>query len=96
MLCEPLLVVVDPSSGRLGTTDGGIVVYSHSADSLDSLDSLGADYGLIVNHVFTTSPAGAFAPEFSETAVTYLARLCDDFRVINTDLNVNFYQEQYN
>ena len=93
MLCEPLLVVVDPSSGRLGTTDGGIVVYSHSADSLDSL---GADYGLIVNHVFATSPAGAFAPEFSETAVTYLARLCDDFRVINTVLNVDFYQEQYN
>jgi hypothetical protein len=89
---EQLLVVVDHSSGRLGTTDGGIVVYLHSADSLDGL---AADYGLIVNHVFTTSPAGVLAPESRETAVTYLARLSDDSRVISAELNVNFYQEQY-
>ena len=89
---EQLLVVEDPSTGRLGTTDGGIVVYLHSADSLDGL---AADYGLIVSHVFTASPAGVLAPEIRETADTYLARLRDDSRVIRAELNVNFYQEQY-
>jgi hypothetical protein len=78
---------------RFGTTDGGIVVYLHSAGSLDGP---AADCGLIVNHVFTNSPAGVLAPEFRETAVTYLARLRDDSRVISAELNVNFYQEQYN
>jgi hypothetical protein len=89
---EQLLVVEDPSSGRLGTTDGGIVVHLHTADSLNGL---AADYGLIVNHVFSASPAGVLAPEFRETVVTHLARLRDDARVVSAELNVNFYQEQY-
>lgn len=88
---EQPLVVEDPANDRLGTTDGGIVVRLYSASSLQGL---AADYGLIVSHVFTAQPAGVLVPEVRENAVSYLASLRDDSRVVSAGLNVNFYQER--
>lgn len=88
---EQLLVVEDASSGRLGTSDGGIVVMLHSASSLDGL---AADYGLTVQHIFTAQPAAVLSPDDIEIADTYVTQLREDDRVVSAELNVNFYQEQ--
>lgn len=88
---EPVLVVENSRTGRLGTTDGGIVVRLYSSASLDGLS---ADYGLTVKHAFTAQPAAVLLPKDPEVADTYVAKLREDSRVVSAELNVNFYQEQ--
>ena len=88
---ERVLVVENSRTGRLGTTDGGIVVRLHSSASLDGLS---ADYGLTVKHAFTAQPAAVLLPKDPEVADTYVAKLREDSRVVSAELNVNFYQEQ--
>jgi hypothetical protein len=90
---ERILVVENSRTGRLGTTDGGIVVRLHSSTSLDGLS---ADYGLTVKHAFTAQPAAVLLPEDPEVADAYVAKLREDDRVVSAELNVNFYQEQAN
>jgi hypothetical protein len=84
-------VVENVRTGRLGTTDGGIVVRVYSPSSLDGLS---ADYGLTVKHAFTAQPAAVLVPKAPEFADTYVAKLREDYRVVSAELNVNFYQEQ--
>ena len=86
-----LLVVEDASTGRLGTSDGGIVVMLYSASSLDGL---AADYGLTVKHAFTAQPAAVLNPSDIEIADTYVTKLREDYRVVSAELDANFYQEQ--
>lgn len=88
---ERILVVENSRTGRLGTTDGGIVVRLYSSASLDGLS---ADYGLTVKHAFTAQPAAVLLPKDPEVADTYVAKLREDSRVVSAELNVNFYQEQ--
>jgi len=88
---ERVLVVENSRTGRLGTTDGGIVVRLYSSASLDGLS---ADYGLTVKHAFTAQPAAVLLPKDPEVADTYVAKLREDSRVVSAELNVNFYQEQ--
>ena len=88
---ERMLVVENSRTGRLGTTDGGIVVRLYSSASLDGLS---ADYGLTVKHAFTAQPAAVLLPKDPEVADTYVAKLREDSRVVSAELNVNFYQEQ--
>jgi hypothetical protein len=88
---ERVLVVENSRTGRLGTTDGGIVVRLHSSASLDGLS---ADYGLTVKHAFTAQPAAVLLPKDPEVADTYVTKLREDSRVVSAELNVNFYQEQ--
>ena len=88
---ERVLVVENSRTGRLGTTDGGIVVRLYSSASLDGLS---ADYGLTVKHAFTAQPAAVLLPKDPEVADTYVAKLREDSRVVSAKLNVNFYQEQ--
>ena len=88
---ERILVVENSRTGRLGTTDGGIVVRLYSSASLDGLS---ADYGLTVKHAFTAQPAAVLLPKDPEVADTYVAKLREDSRVVSAKLNVNFYQEQ--
>lgn len=90
---ERIFVVENSRTGRLGTTDGGIVVRLHSSASLDGLS---ADYSLTVKHAFTAQPAAVLLPEDPEVADAYVAKLREDDRVVSAELNVNFYQEQAN
>ncbi len=88
---DRLFVVAEPSSGRLGTTDGGMIVVLYSPASLDGL---AADYGLTVKHVFSAQPAAVLISKDKAAVNTFVAKLRDDDRVVSAELNVNYYQEQ--
>jgi hypothetical protein len=82
-----LRVVQDPITEDYGTTDGGILVHLHSADTLDGL---AADYGLTVHHAFSAVPMGVLKAKSIEAASAYISTLRDDSRVISAELDVNY------
>ena len=82
-----LRVVQDPITEDYGTTDGGILVHLHSADTLEGL---AADYGLTVHHAFSAVPMGVLKAQSVEAAPTYINTLRDDSRVISAELDVSY------
>ena len=88
-----LRVVQDPVTEDYGTTDGGILVHLHSADTLEGL---AADYGLTVHHAFSAVPMGVLKAQSVEAAPTYINTLRDDSRVISAELDVSYMRMKTN
>ena len=83
-----LLVVQDPTNGKYGTTDGGIII---SFEAEQNLSVIASDHGLDIKHGFSAVPKGVLMPSNGADIASYLESLRADSRVISADLDVNFY-----
>lgn len=88
-----LLVIQHPTSGRYGTTDGGILVFLHTASDLQGL---AADYGLKVKDALSVAPVGVLIPVDIKTSISFLEPLRSDPRVIDAQIDANYYDKSAN
>ena len=88
-----LLVVRDPTSGKYGTTDGGIIIIFEAEQNLSAIAS---DHGLGIKHRFSALPMGVLMPSNTGAAASYLSSLRADPRIVTADLDVNYYDNKPN
>ena len=88
-----LLVVRDPSSGKYGTTDGGIII---SFEAEQNLSAIASDHGLNIKHEFSALPMGVLMSSDINAAGSYLSSLRADPRIVTADLDVNYYDNKPN
>lgn len=86
-----LLVIQDANNGQYGTTDGGILVFLNNRSDLEGL---AADYGLYVKHSFSAAPIGILSPVDITTSLSFLKPLRSDPRVVDAQIDANFYESE--